>query len=116
MKKLLFILFIFTQVSFSKVGTFLYTKNTRCVENVIPNPNDKGFCYEYSSNLGTQYCTKKAKLSHFIRGYIFESNTCRIEDDLKLTGMTKDEYNYIIIFIAISFVLVFFTILFMLIT
>ena len=112
----LLIFFAFTLSIYAQTGTYLYTKNTRCIQDLHPNQNDNGFCYTYSNNQSREYCTKTSKLTDFIKGYDFNTTTgqCVLEHDLKLTGLDKDAHNNIMLFLSIAFSLVFFTTLFML--
>ena len=114
--KLLFIICIFTLSVHAEIGTYLYTKNTRCVYDLHPNPSANGFCYRYSNNPNIVRCTRTAKITHFIKGYDFNASTgqCILEHDLKLTGLDKDAHNNIMLFLSIAFSLIFFTTLFML--
>ena len=88
MKYLVFMFFLF---SFSHAHQeWLYTKNTRCVYDLVPNQSDKGFCYKYSDrNDDQQFCNKRAKLDNFIRGYVYKNGECDLKYDLKLTGMDQ---------------------------
>lgn len=112
----LFIIFLFTLSIHANIGTYLYTINTRCIQDLRPNPDANGFCYRYSNHLNIQRCSTRAKLTNFIKGYDFNTSTgeCVLEHDLKLTGLDKDSYINIMLFLSIAFSLVFFTTLFML--
>jgi hypothetical protein len=112
----LLILLIFTLSLHAEIGTYLYTKNTRCIHELQPNQNGNGLCYRYSNNPNTQRCSTRAKLTHFIKGYDYNTSTgkCVLEHDLKLTGLDKDAHNNIMLFLSIAFSLIFFTTLFML--
>jgi hypothetical protein len=117
MIKTLLLTLIIVSASYGEVGTYLYTKNTRCIEDLHPNPNANGFCYRYSNNPNRVRCTTRAKLTQFIKGYEYNSNTgeCTLERDLKLTGLNKESYSSLMMYLAIAFTLAFFSILFMLI-
>jgi hypothetical protein len=112
----LFIICLFTLSIYADIGTYLYTKNTRCIYDLHPSQNSNGFCYKYSNNPNTERCSTRAKLTHFIKGYDYNTSTgqCVLEHDLKLTGLDKDAYNNIMLFLSIVFSLIFFTTLFML--
>ena len=116
MTKLYLIIFI-TVSAYSEVGTYLYTKNTRCIEDLYPNPNGNGFCYRYSNNTNRVRCSTRAKLTNFIKGYEYNSNTgtCTLEHDLQITGLDKESHTNLMMYLAIAFTLAFFSILFMLI-
>jgi len=107
----LLILLTFTLSLQADIGTYLYTKNTRCVHDLQPNQNGNGLCYRYSNNPNIQRCSTRAKLTHFIKGYDYNvtTNNCILEHDLKLTGLDKDAYNNMILFLSIAFSLIFFT-------
>ena len=110
-------LLIFTLLTLSlhaEIGTYLYTKNTKCIFDLQPNQNNNGFCYRYFTSPNRQRCTRTAKLTHFIKGYDYNNSKCELEHDLKLTGLTKEAQSNIMIYISIAFSLAFFTILFML--
>ncbi len=117
MTKILLLSFITISSAYSEVGTYLYTKNTRCIEDLHPNPNGNGFCYRYSNNPNRVRCTTRAKLTQFIKGYEYNVSTgvCALEDDLKLTGLDKESHTNLMMYLAIAFTLSFFSILFMLI-
>ena len=117
MIKILLLTLIIVSSSYSEVGTYLYTKNTRCIEDLHPNPNGNGFCYRYSNNPNRVRCTTRAKLTQFIKGYEYNSNTgdCTLEHDLELTGLDKVSHSHLMMYLAIAFTLSFFSILFMLI-
>jgi len=112
----LLIICLFTLSIHADIGTYLYTKNTRCIFDLQPNQNENGFCYRYSNHPNTLRCTKTAKLTHFIKGYDYNTSTgeCVLEHDLKLTGLDKDAYNNVMLFLSIAFSLIFFTTLFFL--
>ena len=115
MIKLYLIIFL-TVSAYSEVGTYLYTKNTRCIQDLQPNQNANGFCYRYSNNLNIQRCSTRAKLSQFIKGYEYNSTTskCELEHDLQITGLDKESQSNIMIYLSIAFSLAFFAVLFML--
>ena len=110
MKFALFLLF--TLSINAEVGTYLYTKNTKCIFDLQPNQNANGFCYRYFTSPNRQRCTRTAKLEHFIKGYDYNNSKCELEHDLKLTGLDKDAQSNIMIYLSIAFSLIFFTTLF----
>lgn len=110
MKLVLF--FIFTLSINAEIGTYLYTKNTKCIFDLQPNQNDNGFCYRYFTSPNRQRCTRTAKLSQFIKGYDYNNSECKLEHDLKVTGLDKDAQSNIMIYLSIAFSLIFFTTLF----
>lgn len=112
----LLIFFLLTLSIHAEIGTYLYTKNTRCIFELQPNQNDDGFCYRYSNNPNTQRCTRTSKLTHFIKGYDYNTSTgkCELEHDLQIAGLDKELQSNIMIYISAAFSLAFFSILFML--
>jgi len=116
MIKILLLSLITISLAYSEIGTYLYTKNTKCIFDLQPNQNGNGFCYKYYTTPNTQRCTRTAKLSQFIKGYEYNTSIgeCTIEHDLQLTGLNKEAQSNIMIFLSIAFSLIFFTTLFML--
>jgi len=112
----LLIFFLLTLSIHAEIGTYLYTKNTRCIFDLQPNQNANGFCYRYSNHPNIQRCTTGAKLTHFIKGYDYNASTsnCELEHDLQITGLDKQSQSNIMIYISVAFSLAFFVILFML--
>ena len=107
---------IIISVSYSDTGIYLYTKNTRCIHDLKPNNTNSGFCYRYSNNPTTQRCTRLAKITHFIKGYTYNTSTneCELEHDLQITGLSSESHSNIMINLSVAFSLAFFSILFML--
>ena len=116
MIKILLINLVIISASYSEIGTYLYTKNTKCIFDLQPNQNDNGFCYRYYTTPDRQRCTRTAKLLQFIKGYDYNTSTgnCDLEHDLKITGLDKDAHTNIMLYLALAFSLAFFSILFML--
>ena len=114
MKTLIF--FLITISIHAEIGTYLYTKNTKCIFDLKPNQNDNGFCYKYYTTPNRERCTRTAKLSQFIKGYDYNSSTgkCELEHDLQLTGLNKENQSNIMIYLSVAFSLAFFAVLFML--
>jgi len=112
----LFLVFLLTIFIHADIGTYLFTKNTRCVFDLIPNPQDTGFCYRYFTTPNRSRCTASAKITQFIKGYDFNNTTgtCELEHDLQITGLDKDTHTNIMLYTALAFSLAFFSILFML--
>ncbi len=100
---------IATTFLYSNVGTYLYTKNTRCVYDLAANQNGNGFCYRYSDNPNTLRCSTRAKITQFIAGYDYNatSDTCHREHDLMITGLNYDDKNRIVAYTALSLFAVF---------
>jgi len=110
MMRLFFIIHLtVTTFLYSDVGTYLYTKNTRCVYDLAPNQNGNGFCYRYSDNPNTLRCSTRSKITQFIAGYDYNatSDTCALEHDLAITGLRYDDKNRIVAYIALSIFTVF---------
>ena len=113
--KFLILLFVTVSVH-AEIGTYLYTKNTRCIFDLEPNQNSNGFCYKYHTSSNRKRCTRNAKLSQFIKGYDYNASTgkCELEHDLQLTGLDKESQSNIMIYLSVAFSLAFFAVLFML--
>ena len=122
MIKIILLLLITFSASYSKVGTYLFVNDTRCVQDLTPNKYTRGrkrttgWCYSYSSLPSSKRCNTSAKLTDFIKGYDYNFSTglCTLENDLQITGLDKDAHNNIMLFLSIAFSLIFFTTLFML--
>jgi len=112
----LLIFFLLTLSIHAEIGTYLYTKNTRCIFDLEPYKKANGFCYRYSNHPNRRRCSRRAKLTHFIKGYDYNTSTgkCELEHDLQITGLDKESQSNIMIYISVAFSLAFFTILFML--
>ena len=107
MKFLIFILFSLSL--HAEVGTYLYTRNTRCVFDLQPNLNNNGFCYRYFTSPNNLRCTRTAKITQFVKGYDYNQSTnrCELEHDLRITGLNKESHSNIMIYLSIAFSFIF---------
>lgn len=96
------ILVCFVLLSLNAKADYLYTKySNRCVYNLTPKQNDKGWCWIYTDNNNSS-CNKNAKRSQFIDGYIYDVNddTCLMKNDLKISGLSQSEWDYLLAILA----------------
>ncbi len=78
---------------------YLYTKTNKCVYDLAPKQDSKGWCYTKRSN-DQRYCNSNAKYSQFMNGYVFQNGECNLKNDLKITGLTQNEWSYIMAILA----------------
>lgn len=102
MKKLIFLSFLLTCLN----ADYLYTKNNHCVYDLYPNQSDSGWCYTDRSN-GNNYCRRRATIDDFINGYNYVNSECLLKNDLKTTGLTQDQWSYIMAILANVFGFIF---------
>ena len=110
MKVLLFLSFLFVSIN----ADYLKTKNVnRCVYDLRPYQNHKGWCYTKSSN-DQDYCSTTMKLKDFISGYDYNASaspTCQKRHNLSVTGLSQSEWDYMLAVLAhvLGFSLLFLT-------
>lgn len=89
MKKLL----LFCLLSIFSNADYLLLTNNHCIYDLSPNQNDTGFCFtDHSDDLG--YCSTDLTMNSFIDGYEYIDGICDLKNDLKITGLTQNQWNY----------------------
>lgn len=117
MNKTTFILSVFLLIVTSSSADYLYpSEKNICVSVLSPFQGSTGVCYTVTST-GVITCDKLANYDDFIDGYEYLTPDCVLKNDLSLTGLTQNQWNYFLAFLAhlIGFTMLFltnFTILF----
>ena len=107
------IFLFFLILTFSIHADYLYTKNNRCVVNLLPYDGSKGWCYTYVDT-GNNACSTRAKRTNFLEGYDFNNSICRLNSDLVYTGLDFFDYNFLMSLFATLIFTIFIAILFFL--
>lgn len=94
--KLTILLFIFT---LTINADYLKISNNHCITSITPDQNNTGFCY-FDIDLNTSYCDSNLKLTDLIDGYFYEDGYCLYNNDLLLTGLSQNQWNYYMAFMA----------------
>lgn len=97
MNKILFILLI--SVTYSNADYLHTTNNNICVSGVTPYSGNTGWCY-VSSVDGLTYCDDTLSLSSLYDGYIDNNGSCILKNDLAFTGLTQNQFNYLLALLA----------------
>lgn len=96
MKTLLISLFLFT---FSNADYLNTVDSNSCVYDLAPNQNSTGWCYIKRSDSLT-YCDPTLLLSSLLDGYDYIASNCVLKNDLKITGLTQNQWNYLLALLA----------------
>jgi len=94
--------FLFIFISFCSFvsADYLNTKTSnQCIYDVTPYQNNTGLCYTKRSN-DQNYCNKNLKYKHLINGYEFKNNECLLKNDLKITGLSQNQWDYLLAVLA----------------
>jgi len=93
----LIILFLFT---FFLSADYLNTRdNNHCAYDVEPKQDSKGLCYT-DSNDGTDECDRRLTYDDLIDGYNLEDGKCVLKHNLKVTGLSQQNWNLYMVFLA----------------
>ena len=93
-------MFIFVLVVTVTNADYLNTKTSnQCIYNVQPYQGHKGLCYTKRSN-NQNICSSKLRYKHLIDGYEYVNNGCYLKNDLELTGLTQNQWDYIMAILA----------------
>jgi len=85
-------IFIFSfLISSFLFADYLYTDRNKCVYDLTPK-NNGGWCYTYTQKNKSE-CNKRAKITQFLDGYNIDSGSCTLKNDLKITGLTQNQWN-----------------------
>ena len=86
-------LFLFLFLISMADADFLNTKNAnRCAYDLTPYQKHKGWCYVSRHN-NQQYCSTTLKTKDFINGYEFVNGNCVLKNNLKITGLSQDDWD-----------------------
>ena len=88
-------------LTFSNADYLATSHDNRCVYDLQPNQGNSGWCYTYSDNNNSR-CNRRDKRSYFIGGYVYSSDddTCLLKNDLKISGLTQREWDYLLAILA----------------
>ena len=96
MKYLLFLSLILASAN----ADYLNTKTTnQCIFNVKPYQNNTGLCYTKRSN-NQSFCSSTLRYKYLIDGYEYKNAICSLKNDLEITGLSQNEFNYLLAFLA----------------
>jgi len=96
MKNLLILLILTLTIN----ADYLNTKDkNHCIINLVPNNNKKGWCY-HDQKQDRDECDKKLTMNKLINGYEYVDNKCQLKNDLKITGLTKNQWDYLMAVLA----------------
>lgn len=96
MKKLF--LFFFLVVSLNADYLALRDSN-HCVIDLTPNQNSKGWCY-LDLNTNQNKCDSFSSVDDYIDGYFLDQGNCVLKNDLKITGLTQNQFNFMMAVLA----------------
>ena len=93
-------MFVFVLVITFSNADYLNTKTTnQCIYNVSPYQNHKGLCYTKRSN-NQNFCSTTLSYSKLIDGYEYKNSGCYLKNDLELTGLTQNQWDYLLAVLA----------------
>jgi len=91
--KILFILLL----TLSLKADSLYTNDLICVHSItIEDYQGIGiYCYDKRTSDGdVRECSSNARYDNFISGYEYKDGKCQIKNDLKITGLTQNQWSF----------------------
>ena len=97
--KLILVTFFFSITLLN--ADYLYVKNSSCVYDLEPNQGNSGFCFTYTAT-GKSRCDKGSELSDFVDGYTNDGKRCNLKNNLKISGMSQDQWNMSMVLLAHS--------------
>lgn len=89
-----FIYTVFSRADYLNIKT-----TNQCVYNVTPYQGNKGLCYVRRSD-DKSFCNKNLRYSHLIAGYHLVGSDCVLKNDLQLTGLTQEDFDYLMAVLA----------------
>jgi len=103
-----FLFFLLVLSVFSSADYLATKDNNHCVINLTPYQDDSGWCF-HDQNTNSDKCKRRRTIEDFVAGYYFDGSDCLLKNDLKVTGLTQNQWSYTMAIIAnvIGFVLVF---------
>ena len=81
---------------------YLNTKdNNHCAINVQPYQDHTGLCW-HDQNTDHDDCNRRVYYKHLIDGYEYnaDDDTCLLKNDLKITSLTQEEWDYMLAVLA----------------
>lgn len=94
MKTLIFFIFVV-----SANADYINFQNNHCVVNLTPNQNSTGYCF-LDKHDNINYCDTSLNIDSFENGYTFETNTCLKSNDLQVTGLTQNQWDFLLAVLA----------------
>ncbi|RRS30984.1 MAG: hypothetical protein P794_05035 [Epsilonproteobacteria bacterium (ex Lamellibrachia satsuma)] len=91
--KYIFSLF-FILLTFSNADYLNTKSNNICVYDLEPYQNNTGWCYVNRAD-GQSYCDNSLQFTDLYDGYVFIDNKCVLKNDLRLTGLTENQFNFL---------------------
>lgn len=91
---LIVLMVFFFLISFTHADYLNTSTTNQCIYNVQPYQNNKGLCYTKRSN-NLNYCSTALRYSKLIDGYVYLNGGCYLKNDLRLTGLTQSEWDYL---------------------
>jgi len=79
--------------------------NTRdknhCIIDLEPYQNHTGYCY-HDQRQDRDECDRRLKMKDLIDGYYYDSDdkSCLLKNDLKITGLTQNQWDYLLAVLA----------------
>jgi len=103
-----FLFFLLVLSVFSNADYLAIRNNNHCVIDLAPNQDDIGWCFHDQSE-DSDICESNRTIDDFVAGYYYDGSDCLLKNDLKVTGLTQNQWSYIMAIIAnvIGFVFVF---------
>jgi len=102
MSKIITISIILLVIVSSSHADYLNTNNNACIHSVQPYQNNTGLCYLNSSD-NVSVCDASLSYTVLLNGYEYIDLGCYLKNDLELTGLTQNEWNYFLALIAHAF-------------
>lgn len=99
MNKIIFSSFIFLLITTSSFSDFLLRSDNHCIYDITPYQDNSGYCYTARST-GVTYCNKSLTYNDFIDGYYVVDGDCVMKNDLLITGLTQNQWNYLLAVLA----------------
>jgi len=83
-------------LAFTLKADYLYIGTNICVHSLnIQDYEGKGiYCYTKSIDSDIKECSVDAKYTDFINGFEYKSDACTMKNDLKITGLTQEQWSF----------------------
>ncbi len=99
MNKIIFSSFIFLLITTSSFSDSLLYSNNHCVYDIEPYHSNTGLCF--SDRLDSlRYCDEEITHNDFMDGYSLVDSNCVVKNDLLLTGLTQNQWDYLLAVLA----------------
>lgn len=100
MKKFLLILSLFFFLISYLNADYLNTRNRNiCIYNLQPFQGSRGICYTNRLD-NVNYCRIRTTFDDLIAGYEFVNGGCYLKNDLQITGLTQNQWDYLLAVLA----------------